>query len=230
MKYATKDEKQTESFSAMMRRIVSAAKANDKSVRACFSDLLINTIGERDYTAQEVCGQLGQLPHVQFSRMVQKMNLGSYRALAQKRPGDGDEPNSGEDSDDDNDDDGTAAAAESNVDRYAKRPTKMDSPALFNYISEFDSKMNPIEDETQRRIPFVVPHALAYRDAEAFRDVDEAVAELERGEEEAKAEAETEREEEVRHEIEVERVMEQNAASWELLEEIAWDARFMGDD
>jgi len=35
----------------------------------------------------------------------------------------------------------------------------------------------------------------------------------EREEEEAKAEVEIEREEEVRHEIEVERVMEQNAAS-----------------
>ena len=56
------------------------------------------------------------------------------------------------------------------------------------------------------------------------------LAELEREEEEAKAEVEIEREEEVRHEIEVERVMEQNAASWELLEEIAWDAQFMGDD
>lgn len=84
-KYATKDEKQTESFSKMMKKIVALAKKEGKSVKGCFSSLLIKTIGERDYTAQEVCGQLEQLPYVQYSRTVQKVNLSNMRSLAQKK-------------------------------------------------------------------------------------------------------------------------------------------------
>ena len=167
VKYATKDEKHTEAFSTMMRKIVTAARENDKSVQSCFSSLLIKTIGERDYTAQEVCGQLEQMPYVKYNRTVQKVNLGSIRALAQKKArrddidDDDDDDENGDAGNDeaagsDDDDGGTTAAAENNVDRYSKRTDRRDLP-LFNYISEFDNNDNPITDPAHYRTPFPVP-------------------------------------------------------------------------
>lgn len=161
VKYATKDEKQTESFSKMMKKIVALAKKEGKSVKGCFSSLLIKTIGERDYTAQEVCGQLEQLPYVQYSRTVQKVNLSNMRSLAQKKAAKDDDCNvddSGDETEMDDEDQGTtAAAAENNVDRYASRPPALENLSLFRYIAELDHQLNPIASCDDYRIPFPVP-------------------------------------------------------------------------
>ena len=76
-----------------------------------------------------------------------------------------------------------------------------------------------------RRRVFEHAHALACRDAEAFRDIDEAImlhaakAELDDVEaEEAKQESEFEREEQVRFEMDVEREIEVEEADLAILE------------
>ena len=134
VKYATKDEKETEPFSKIMKQVVEKAVAEGKTVKNVFSSLLIKAIGERDYTAQEICGQLEQLPYVRYSRRMIKVNLGSVRALATKKAVDDDDK--GHADAHDNDPDGDAAdpgcdpddpeevqdaATENNVDRYARR-------------------------------------------------------------------------------------------------------------
>ena len=169
VKYATKDEKETEPFSKIMQQVVEKAVAEGKTVKNVFSSLLIKTIGERDYTAQEICGQLEQLPYVRYSRRMIKVNLGSVRALATKKAVDDDDK--GHADAHDNDPDGDAAdpgcdpddpeevqdaATENNVDRYARRHHE-ESLSLFRYIAERDDKGKQIEHPDEYRIPFPVP-------------------------------------------------------------------------
>ena len=60
-KYATKCESHSQTVKEVYRRIVGALNDEDKSLKAV-QKLLISTVGERDFSAQETCHLLLQLP------------------------------------------------------------------------------------------------------------------------------------------------------------------------
>ena len=60
-KYAAKSEPRSKSLKTVYSTIMKSLKDDDKSLKVV-QKILINSIGERDYTAQETCHLLLQLP------------------------------------------------------------------------------------------------------------------------------------------------------------------------
>ena len=61
--YATKSEPQSQSLKEVFQTIVCSLKDEDMSLQAV-QKLLINSVGETDYSAQETCHLLLQLPMI----------------------------------------------------------------------------------------------------------------------------------------------------------------------
>ena len=66
-KYATKSEPRSEPLKLVYKNIVKQLADQDKPLKAV-QKLLINSVGERDYSAQETCHLLLQLPLYMASR------------------------------------------------------------------------------------------------------------------------------------------------------------------
>ena len=66
-KYVTKSEPRSQSLKEVFTSIVHSLKEGNKSLKAV-QKLLINSVGERDYSAQETCHILLQLPMFKASR------------------------------------------------------------------------------------------------------------------------------------------------------------------
>lgn len=78
-KYVTKSEPRSQSLRDIYTVIVCSLKEGNHSVKAV-QKLLINSVGERDYSAQETCHLSLQLPLVKISRDFIVVNLdGSHR-------------------------------------------------------------------------------------------------------------------------------------------------------
>ena len=73
-KYASKSESRSESFTDMLNNIINNSDSNDSSL-GLFQRLLLQTVAERDITAQETCHLLLSLPLYHSSRQFVTINL-----------------------------------------------------------------------------------------------------------------------------------------------------------
>ena len=105
-KYVTKSEPRSQSLKEIFTTIVRSLREGNSSLKAV-QNLLINTVGERDYSAQETCHLLLQLPMFKASRDFIILSLDGSRAV------------------EDHLEEGQRATALSIVDHYMGRP---DSP------------------------------------------------------------------------------------------------------
>ena len=79
-KYATKSEPQSQSLKQVFQTIVCSLKDEDKSLKAV-QKLLVNSVGERDYSAQETCHLLLQLPIIDTSRTFVTLSIDGSRVV-----------------------------------------------------------------------------------------------------------------------------------------------------
>ena len=79
-KYVTKSEPRSQSLKDIFTTIVRSLKEGNNSLKAV-QKLLINTVGERDYSAQETCHLLLQLPMFKASRDFIILSLDGSRAV-----------------------------------------------------------------------------------------------------------------------------------------------------
>ena len=79
-KYVTKSEPCSQSLRDVYTSIVRSLKEGNNSLKAV-QKLLINSVGERDYSAHETCHLLLQLPLVKTSRDFIVVNLDGSRAI-----------------------------------------------------------------------------------------------------------------------------------------------------
>ena len=102
-KYATKSEPQSQSLKEVFQTIVCSLKDEDKSLKAVLK-LFINSVGERDYSAQETCQLLLRLPMIDTSRTFVTLSLDGSRVVEDRL------------------DEGQPATATSLLDHYIARP------------------------------------------------------------------------------------------------------------
>ena len=79
-KYVTKSESRSQSLRDVYTTIVRSLKEGNRSLKAV-QKILINSVGERDYSAQETCHLLLQLPLIKTSRDFIVVNLDGSRAI-----------------------------------------------------------------------------------------------------------------------------------------------------
>ena len=79
-KYVTKSEPRSQSLKEVFTTIVRSLKEGNNSLKAV-QKLLINSVGERDYSAQETCHLLLQLPMFKSSRDFIVLSLDGSRAV-----------------------------------------------------------------------------------------------------------------------------------------------------
>ena len=136
-KYAAKAEPRSQSLKEIYSSIVRGLQEGDKSLKAV-QKLLINSVGERDYSAQETCHLLLQLPLYMASREFVILSLDGTRMV---------EGNLDEDQ---------PATVLSSVDHYVSRPFSN----LFNTMTLFDFTQHYCvrhkETEPQKRSKQVV--------------------------------------------------------------------------
>ena len=102
-KYATKSEPRSKSLKTVYRTIMKNLKDDDKSLKVV-QKILINSIGERDYSAQETCHLLLQLPMYLASRDFVILSLDGSREVDNKL------------------DEGKVVTIDSYLDHYSARP------------------------------------------------------------------------------------------------------------
>ena len=78
-KYATKSEPRSQSLKDIFAAIVRGLNDDSTSSLRAVQKLLINSIGERDYSAQETCHLLLQLKHPETSLSSAWMVLGLWK-------------------------------------------------------------------------------------------------------------------------------------------------------
>ena len=103
-KYITKNESRSESLKDTFKKIVRSLKDGNRSLKAV-QKLLIHTVGDRPYSAQETCHILLQLPMYKASRDFIVLSLDGSRAVEEHIQHDG------------------RATALSILDHYLARPT-----------------------------------------------------------------------------------------------------------
>ncbi len=105
----------------MLDKTLRNDKPNDPGIKA-FQKLLIHTVGERDFSAQETCYLLLQLPLYHSSQNFVSLNL-NKEANWQLRNSDENDPN--------NKDQGTMKTDLSSLQRYCNRPIELEEISLF---------------------------------------------------------------------------------------------------
>ena len=79
-KYVTKGEPRSQSLKDIFTNVVRSLKEGNQSVKAV-QKLLINSVGDRDYSAQETCHLLLQLPMFKASREFVVLSLDGSQAV-----------------------------------------------------------------------------------------------------------------------------------------------------
>lgn len=74
VKYVSKPEKKTETYKQLMQRLLPSVSSNNPVLSAA-SKLMNQLVGERDWSAQEVCHLLLDLPLLHVSRQVINVDL-----------------------------------------------------------------------------------------------------------------------------------------------------------
>ena len=82
-KYVTKSEPRSQSLKEVFTTIVRSLKEANNSLKAV-QKLLINSVGERDYSAQETCHLLLQIPMFKASRDFIVLSLDGSRAVQEQ--------------------------------------------------------------------------------------------------------------------------------------------------
>ena len=119
VKYAAKSEPRSEPLKKIYKGIVQSLKDDDRPVKAV-QKLLLNSVGERDFSAQETCHLLLQLPLIMCSREFVVLSLDGSRAVQDKL-------------DDDN-----PATTLNILDHYKARPAS----ATYENVSLYDYAQN----------------------------------------------------------------------------------------
>ncbi len=124
-KYATKCEFRSQSLQAVYKTIVRDIKEEDTSLKVV-QKLLINTAGDRDYSAQETCHLLLQLPMYRASQDFVVLSLDGSRAVQERLQED------------------ESATVPSGVDHYMSRPAtpEFESMTLLHFIQQYTLPKN----------------------------------------------------------------------------------------
>ena len=85
-KYVTKSEPRSQSLKDVFTTIVHSLKEANNSIKAV-QKLLINSVGERDYSAEETCHLLLQLPMFKASRDFIVLSLDGSHAVEDRLEG-----------------------------------------------------------------------------------------------------------------------------------------------
>ena len=138
-KYATKSEPRSEPLKEVFATIVRSLKEDSSSLKAV-QKLLINSVGERDFSAQETCHLLLQLPMFKASRDFVVLSLDGSRAVDERL--DEDQP-------------ATVASA---LDHYVSRPATayFESMTLLHFVQHYSMPRESGSKPSKRRKKVVV--------------------------------------------------------------------------
>ena len=138
-KYATKCEPRSESMREIFQKIVNSLKDGNSSLTVV-QKLLINSIGERDYSAQETCHLLLQLPMFKASQDFIVLSLDGSRMV------------------DENYQEGQQATVPSVLDHYVTRPSTpvFNDMTLFTFASTYCMSKQSSTEPTRRRKDVIV--------------------------------------------------------------------------
>ena len=137
-KYATKSEPRSKTLKRVFSNIMSTLKDDGTSLQVV-QKLLINSVGERDYSAQETCHLLLQLPMYKASRDFVILSLDGSREV------------------DDKLEDDRAVTLDSQLDHYTARPTTPDFEelTLLQFVQRYRIPKR-VDDDLVRRTKDVV--------------------------------------------------------------------------
>ena len=138
-KYATKSEPRSQPLKEIFATIVRTLKEDSSSLKAV-QKLLINSVGERDFSAQETCHLLLQLPMFKASRDFVVLSLDGSRAVDEHL--DEDQP----------------ATVLSALDHYVSRPAtaQFQSMTLLCFIQQYTMPRESTSEPSKRRKNVVV--------------------------------------------------------------------------
>ena len=138
-KYATKSEPRSQPLKEIFTTIVRSLKDDSTSQKAV-QKLLINSVGERDYSAQETCHILLQLPMFRASRDFVMLSLDGSHAVEEHLTED------------------QPATALSALDHYTTRPStpEFQDMTLLHFVQHFTMPREPGSDLSRRRKKVVV--------------------------------------------------------------------------
>ena len=133
-KYATKCEPRSQSLKEIFSTIVRSLKEDGSSLKTV-QKLLISSVGERDFTAQETCHLLLQLPMFKASRDFVVLSLDGSRAVHEQL--DEDQP----------------ATVPSALDHYISRPTtvQFENITLLQFVQDFTMPRECGSEPSKRR-------------------------------------------------------------------------------
>ena len=140
-KYLTKSEPRSQSLKDLFTTIIHSLKDSNTSLKAV-QKLLMNTVGERDYSAQETCHLLLQLPMFRVSQDFIILSLDGSRAV------------------EDHLEEGQHATALSIVDHYMGRPdsSHFNGMTLLEFARQYSMPKALRADPTPRtRCIVVIP-------------------------------------------------------------------------
>ena len=152
-KYATKSEPRSQLMREIFEKIVNSLKDGNTSLTVV-QRLLINSTGERDYSAQETCHLLLQLPMFKASRDFIILSLDGSRIVDFQE--------------------GQQATLLSVLDHYIRRSSNpvFNDITLFTFASAYSMPKQPSAEPTRRRkevIVIVRPYCPSDRDAPTYR-------------------------------------------------------------
>ena len=138
-KYATKCEPRSQSLKEIFSTIVRSLKEDGSSLKTV-QKLLISSVGERDFSAQETCHLLLQLPMFKASRDFVVLSLDGSRAVHEQL--DEDQP----------------ATVPSALDHYISRPTtvQFENITLLQFVQDFTMPRECSSEPSKRRKKVVV--------------------------------------------------------------------------
>ena len=147
-KYVTKSEPRSQSLKEVFTTIVQSLKEGNSSLKAV-QKLLINSVGERNYSAQETCHLLLQLPMFKASRDFIVLSLDGSRVVQDELS------------------EGRHATAPSIVDHYCVRPSSppFHSMTLLSFAEQYTMpKSLGAEPSRRRKRVVVIPRPYCYPD------------------------------------------------------------------
>ena len=141
-KYATKSETRSESLKDIYSTIVRGFNDDDRSLKA-IQKLLIKSLSERDYSAQETCHLLLQLPMNMSTREFVILSLDGSRQLRSKLNEEND------------------ATVPSAVDKYMTRPAsaEFENMTLLTFVQDYNIvKSGSVSKRRNSAVAIVRPH------------------------------------------------------------------------
>ena len=133
-KYATKSEPRSEPLKDIFATIVRSMNEDNSSLKA-IQKLLISSVGERDFSAQETCHLLLQLPMFKASRDFVVLSLDGSRAV------------------DEHLDEEQPATVKSALDHYISRPatTEFETMTLLHFVQQYSMPRESSTEPSKRR-------------------------------------------------------------------------------